>query len=71
MGVNFDVKQEVTFECSFDCKIGAYSFCEGEPIKALSNGMGAFVLYVEWAQGGLGTFSASEVNKLAGYEAVR
>lgn len=70
MAVPFSTKQAVTFQCARDCHVGAYSFSEGESMKAVSNGTGKFNLYVEWAQGSLGTFSAWEVNQLAGYEAV-
>jgi len=69
--ITFNTKQQITFKCSYDCEVGAYRFKEGEPLKAVSNGTGKFVLYAEWADGGVGIFSAYEINKLAGYQAVQ
>lgn len=70
MATTLATKQRITFEVSYDCKIGAYQFSEGEPLRAASDGTGKFHLYAQWADGSLGTFSAHEINKLAGYEAV-
>jgi len=67
----FNTKQQVAFKCDHDCEVGAYRFSMGEPLKAVSNGMGKFILYAEWAEGGVGVFSAHEINKLAGKTVVQ
>lgn len=59
-----------TFRRSMDCRLGAYSLQEGEPIKAVSDGQGLFYIYVEWGEGYIARLNAHDVNKLAGYEAV-
>jgi hypothetical protein len=61
----------ITFKCSLDCKLGAYSLAEGEPLRVVDDRDGLFSVYVEWGEGAIGRFSAKDINKLAGYEAVK
>lgn len=60
----------ITFPCSIDCKLGAYSLAEGEPLKVVDDRDGLYSVYVEWGEGPIARVSARDVNKLAGYEAV-
>lgn len=69
-GTTFDTKQIVYFSCDRDIRVGAITLREGESIKAVSNGMGKFNLYVEWVEGSIGVYSAEKVNDLAGKEVV-
>lgn len=69
--ITFQTKQRVTFTCAFDTRLGAYALNEGDPVKAVSDGMGKFDLYVEWSQDSLGKYDASQVNLIAGREAVQ
>lgn len=69
--ITLATKQSVVFECNYECTIGAYKFSEGEILKAASDRQGRFHLYADWADGSLGTFTAAEINKLAGYQAVQ
>jgi hypothetical protein len=62
--------KSVTFTCSMDCMIGAYSLQEGEPMKVTSDGRGKYYLNVSWADGDIGPLTAVIVNKLAGKEVV-
>jgi hypothetical protein len=62
--------KSVTFTCSMDCMIGAYSLQEGEPMKVTSDGRGKYYLKVSWADGDIGPLTAVIVNKLAGKEVV-
>lgn len=62
--------QTVTFQCNRDMNLGAYSFNEGEPLKAVSRTAGDYYLYVSWAEGALGIYTTAEINRLAGYQAV-
>lgn len=62
--------QTVTFNCHRDTSLGAYSINEGEPLKAVSRTAGDFFLYVEWADGPLGIYTAQEINHLAGSQVV-
>lgn len=63
-------KATASFLCSYDCKIGAYSLQEGEPLRVVGDGAGKFDLYVSWGDGSIGKLRPHEVNQLAGYEAV-
>jgi hypothetical protein len=67
----FSTKQRVTFTCAFDTRLGAYALNQGEAVKAVSDGKGNFDLYIEWADGSLGKYTASQINLVAGYEAVQ
>jgi hypothetical protein len=67
----FQTKQLVYFSCQFDTRLGAIALNEGESIKAVSDGLGQFDLYVEWTDGSLGKYDAMQVNLIAGYEAVQ
>lgn len=71
MTTTLATKQVVTFECAFDTRLGAYRLNEGDAVKAISDGLGKFDLYVEWAQGSLGKYDASQINLIAGYEVVQ
>ncbi len=71
MNTTYDTKQRVVFQCAFDTRLGAYHVNEGEAVKAVSDGKGNFDLYVEWAEGSLGKYDASQINLIAGYEAVQ
>lgn len=71
MTTTFQTKQIVYFSCYSDIRVGAIALSEGESIKAVSDGMGNFNLYVEWIDGSIGKYSAKQVNDLAGYEAVQ
>jgi len=63
-------KVTTSFLCALDCRIGAYSLTEGEPLKVVGDGTGRFYLYVDWGDGAIARLSAHDVNRLAGYEAV-
>lgn len=71
MNPTLATKQTVTFTCALDCQLGAYHLEEGESLKAVSDGQGLFYLYIDWADGAIGRFSANDINKLAGYQAVQ
>jgi len=60
----------ITFECSIDCHIGAYSLKEGEPLKVLDDKDGLFSVYVEWGEGAIARMNAHDINKLAGYDVI-
>lgn len=62
--------QTVTFICNLDTSLGAYSLREGEPLMAVPDGMGKYLLYAEWAEGALARVTPEQVNELAGYQAV-
>ena len=68
MAVNFQTKQRITFTCSKDMRLGAYSLTEGESIEAFGY-PGQYYLHVEWAEGAIGPLSADKVNEIAGFEA--
>lgn len=70
MGTTFATKQNVSFVCAIYSQLGAYHLNEGELLKAVSDGRGKFDLYVEWAEGSLGKYTAREINLLAGFQAV-
>ena len=70
MSATFATKQRVTFRCAFDTRLGAYSLNHDDAVKVVSDGMGKFDLYVEWSEDSLGKYTASQINKLAGYEVV-
>jgi len=57
-----------TFRCAVDCRVGAYSLSEGEPLKIVDDKDGLYLVYVEWGEGAIGRLSAHDVNKLAGRE---
>lgn len=60
-----------TFKCSLDCQVGAYSLSEGDAIRAVKEKWsGLFHVYLEWAEGSIGRLTASDLNKLAGYELI-
>lgn len=61
----------LTFPCDIDCHLGAYNLQEGEPLKVVDDHDGLYSVYVEWAEGAIGRFSARDINKLAGFEAVK
>ncbi len=65
------MNKQYTFECALDIQMGAYRLTEGESLKAMSDGLGSFNLYVEWANGSLGHFNANTINKLAGNELIK
>ena len=69
--VNYSVKQDVRFECVAYRKLGAYHIMDGDALRAVSNGMGMFMLYASWCDGPLGVYSADTVNELAGQEVVQ
>lgn len=71
MTATLATKQRATFTCAFDTKLGAFQLAEGESVRVVSDGMGKFDLYVEWADGSIGKYTANEINKLAGYEVVQ
>ena len=71
MNTTFATKQIVGFTCEFDTRLGAYAINHGDPVKAISDGKGKFDLYIEWAEGSLGKYDASQINLIAGYEAVQ
>lgn len=60
----------ISFECSIDCKLGAYSLAEGEPLKVVDDRDGLYSVYVEWGEGAIARLPARDVNKLAGYEII-
>ena len=60
----------LSFECAIDCKLGAYSLAEGEPLKVVDDRDGLYSVYVEWDEGAIARLSARDVNKLAGSEIV-
>ena len=70
MNTTFSTKQIVYFTCDRDIRVGAVTLREGESIKAVSDGMGKFHLYVEWVEGSIGRYTAEQVNDLAGKEVV-
>ena len=71
MTTTFATKQRVTFTCAFDTRLGAYHLNQDDAVKAVSDGMGKFDLYVEWSEDSLGKYDASQINLIAGYEAVQ
>jgi hypothetical protein len=64
-------KQTASFTCANDIQIGAYILREGEPVKAVQNHNGLFDIYVEWGDGKIASLRASDVNKIAGFQAVQ
>lgn len=68
---NYTVKQHVPFTCNADQQLGAYRIAQDEPLLAVADGMGKFQLYVEWAEGSLGKYTAAQVNAIAGHEVVQ
>jgi hypothetical protein len=61
----------VYFSCYKDTQLGAIALREGESIKARSDGLGYYFLFVEWVDGNIGRYSAEQVNELAGEQVVQ
>ena len=63
-------KSPIIFRCAKECQVGAYKLLEYDKMKALPAGYGLFHVYVDWADGSIGTLNARDVNKLAGEDVI-